>query len=104
MLDDIRSDDGLNNDGHRRRVPPQAEKQVSDREVPLPQPGVRPLSAAVHAWLDGEIDESMVASGETARDVEFWKRLNAAASSRRGARAPRGLADRIMGALPADDR
>ena len=104
MLDDIRSDDGLKNDGQRRRVPPQAEKHVSDREVPLPQPSDRPLSAAVHAWLDGELDESMVAGGETARDVEFWKRLNAAASSHRRARAPRGLTDRIMAALPVDDR
>jgi len=105
MLDDFRSDDGLKTDGRDRgrRVPPQAERQISDREVPLPQPTARPLSAAVHAWLDGEIDESAVAMGETARDVEFWKRLNDAATSRRHARAPKGLADRIMAALPPSD-
>jgi hypothetical protein len=103
MLDDIRSDDGLNTDGRDRgrRVPPQAERQITDREVPLPQPADRPLSAAVHAWLDGELDESAVAIGETARDVEFWKRLNDAATSHRNAHAPKGLADRIMAALPA---
>jgi hypothetical protein len=102
MLDDIRSDDGLNNDGRDRgrRVPPKAERQIADREVPLPQSD-RPLSAAVHAWLDGELDESAVALGETARDVEFWNRLNDVASSHHNVRAPKGLADRIMSALPA---
>jgi hypothetical protein len=100
MLDDIRSDDGLNLDGQRRVRRLDGERPLTDREVPLGQQGERRISAAVQAWLDGELPEAAVRKGDTARDVEFWNRLNGEAERRRHMRTPTHLSARIMAAIP----
>lgn len=64
------------------------------------QSGARVFSTAVHAWLDGDIPEAAVRKGDTARDVDFWKRLNDAAESRRRMHTPAYVEAQIMAALP----
>jgi hypothetical protein len=104
MVDDLRSDDGLNGfDGHHRRPRRSEESRpLSDREVPLghQEQEARVLAPAVHAWLDGELPEATVRKGETARDVEFWNQINTAVEGRRRLRTPTYLEARIMDALP----
>ena len=102
MLDDIRSDDGLNLDGQKRERRRDHQRPLADREVPLAPNETEPrlLSPAVHAWLDGELPEAAVRKGETQRDVEFWKQLLEAAEQRRHLRTPAQLEQRIMAALP----
>jgi hypothetical protein len=100
MLDDFHSDDltGGLTDG-RDRTPDQEHRPLSDREVPLGPPTAT-LADAVHAWLDGDIPESTVRRGDSARDVEFWKRLDGDLMMRRRMRTPSHLQARIMDALP----
>jgi len=101
MFDDIRSDDGQRLDGprHERRSP--AERPLTDREVPLPQPETaRVLSPAIHAWLDGELPEAAVRRGDTQRDVDFWKRMAQVTETRRHLTTPAHVQQRIMDALP----
>ncbi len=100
MLDDIHPEDGLNVNGQRRVRRTEEERPLTDREVPLGDQVGRVLSPAVHAWLDGELPEAAVRKGDTARDVEFWRRLNEAAESRRHMRTPAHVQARIMDALP----
>lgn len=103
MFDDLRSDDGLGSlDGHRRQRRPDPERPLADREVPLghQEQDARVLSPAVHAWLDGEIPEATVRKGDTARDVEFWRRVNTEAERRRRMQTPVYMETRIMDALP----
>lgn len=100
MLDDIHPQDGLSFDDRRRVRRTDEERPLSDREVPLGQQVGRVLSPAVHAWLDGELPEAVVRKGETARDVEFWKRLNEEAESRRHMRTPAHVQAQIMDAIP----
>lgn len=100
MLDDYRSDDGLGLDGRQQRTRRAADDRFADREVPLVQPGERVFSTAIHAWLDGDIPEAAVRKGDTSRDVDFWKRLNEAAESRRRMQTPAYVEAQIMAALP----
>ena len=104
MVDDLRSDDGLGSfDGHKRSARSDAERRpLSDREVPLGQPGSeqRMIAAAVHAWLDGDLPEASVRRGDTARDVEFWRQMNDEAERRRHMRTPSHVQMRIMESLP----
>lgn len=71
--------------------------QFADREVPL---GNERMDAAVHAWLDGELPEAAVRGGDTARQVEFWQRINKEAETLRATRTPASLAEDIMRAIP----
>ncbi|HKN64945.1 MAG TPA: hypothetical protein VJW73_01630 [Gemmatimonadaceae bacterium] len=101
MLDDIRPNDGQKVDGQKqeRRLP--AERPLTDREVPLPQPDTaRVLSPAIHAWLDGELPEAAVKRGDMERDVEFWKRMAQVVETRRHVTTPVHMQQRIMDALP----
>lgn len=100
MFDDIHPEDGLSFDGRRRVRRTDEERPLTDREVPLGQQVGRVLSPAVHAWLDGELPEAAVRKGDTARDVEFWKRLNEEAESRRHMRTPAHVQAQIMSAIP----
>jgi hypothetical protein len=104
MTDDLRSDDGLGGLPSHARRPRQVptESRLADREVPLGQsePESRVLATAVHAWLDGDLPEASVRRGDTARDVEFWKRLNDESERRRRMSTPVHLEARIMQALP----
>jgi hypothetical protein len=80
--------------GAQPEVP--ASAPLSDREVPI---GVARTSDLVQAWLDGDIAESQVGA-ESARTVEFWKRMDRDLAVRRMATAPELLSERIMEALP----
>ena len=75
-----------------------AERPVADREVPLDRHGG--LSAAVHAWLDGELPEAAVRKGDTAKDVEFWQTIAQETAQMRRLRTPPHLEALIMDALP----
>lgn len=105
MVDDLRSDGGLGNAPERVRRSEKApqDRPLTDREVPLSQDfgsETRVLSPAIHAWLDGELPEASVRRGDTARDVEFWRTLNAESEKRRHMRMPLQLEAKIMEALP----
>ena len=70
---------------------------LSDREVPI---GVARTSDLVNAWLDGDISESQVIGTESARTVDFWKRLDRDLETRRAMTTPAHLQQQIMNALP----
>ena len=74
----------------------------ADREVPLGhiEPAGRTLSPAVHAWLDGDVTEASVRRTDSARDIDFWKRLNGEVEHLRLMQAPIHVQARIMEALP----
>jgi hypothetical protein len=74
-----------------------ADRPVTDREVPL---GGRDTTSMLHAWLDGELAESAVRTGDGARDVEFWLRMNREMQVRRQMTTPTHVIERIMDALP----
>jgi hypothetical protein len=76
-----------------------ASKPSADREVELPI-ARRTTPASVHAWLDGDLPEAAVRHGDTARDVEFWNRLNRDITVRRQMQTPAYMIDRIMESLP----
>jgi hypothetical protein len=76
----------------------QRARPMADREVPLDRHGV--LSAAVHAWLDGELPEAAVRKGDTAKDVEFWQMIAQETSEMRRMRTPAHVEAMIMDALP----
>jgi hypothetical protein len=76
-----------------------ASKPSADREVELPI-ARRTTPASVHAWLDGDLPEAAVRHGDTARDVEFWNRLNRDINVRRQMTTPAYVYDRIMESLP----
>jgi hypothetical protein len=70
---------------------------LSDREVPI---GVARTSDLVNAWLDGDIPESQVMGTESARTVDFWKRLDRDLETRRMMTTPSHVQQKIMDALP----
>ena len=76
----------------------QRARPMADREVPLDRHGG--LSAAVHAWLDGELPETAVRKGDTAKDVEFWQMIAQETSQMRRMRTPAHVEAMIMDALP----
>jgi hypothetical protein len=88
----------------RDRIAPQSnrgdqrQRPMADREVPLDRHGG--LSAAVHAWLDGELPEAAVRKGENAKDVEFWQMIAQETSQMRHMRTPAHVEAMIMDALP----
>lgn len=104
MADDLRSEDGLGGvDGHsRRQRRSEVERPLLDREVPLGHQEQEPrvLAPTLHAWLDGELPAAPLRKGDTARDVEFWNRLNTEAERRRHLRTPAGFEARLMEAIP----
>lgn len=97
MLDNLHSSDGRSDNGRERAGRDREVAPMSDREVPL---GRRRTPAAVHAWLDGEVDETDVRNGDTKRDVEFWTRIAEQSEARRQMRTPAHLQAQIMAALP----
>jgi hypothetical protein len=102
MFVDDRQNDGQN-EGQERHVPrggraEERQRPIADREVPLDRHGG--LSAAVHAWLDGELPEAAVRKGETAKDVEFWQMIGQETAQMRRVRTPAHVEALIMDALP----
>lgn len=78
-----------------RRAP--EASRITDREVPLNHDEMSPT---VHAWLDGEVPESALRASDTARDVDFWKKLNVEVDRRREMRTPPYVYEQIMSSLP----
>ena len=102
MFVDDRHNEGSAESRERAAPPPgrgdQRQRPMADREVPLDRHGA--LSAAVHAWLDGELPEAAVRKGETAKDVEFWQMIAAETAQMRRTRTPAHVEAMIMDALP----
>lgn len=73
------------------------ERPLTDREVPLAS--ARSM-APIHAWLDGELPESAVRTAESARDVDFWRKVTEETERRRTMKTPAYLEAQIMAALP----
>jgi len=97
MRDNLHSSDGRSENGRERADRQREAAPMSDREVPLDR---RRTPAAVHAWLDGELDVAEVRRGDTKRDVEFWTRIAEQSETRRQMRTPAHLQAQIMAALP----
>ena len=103
MFVDNRQEDSNERRESRTPHPGRSEEQhanhpLADREVPLDRHPA--LSAAVHAWLDGELPEAAVRKGETAKDVEFWQMIGQETARMRSVRTPPHLEALIMEALP----
>lgn len=101
MLDDLHNPEKSRSPEAGRGQPTRsgdAGRPLADREVPLGQRDG--MSAALHAWLDGELPEAAVRKGDTAREAELWRRINYEATQLRHLRTPVGLADSVMAALP----
>ena len=98
MLDDMyepnRRDEAAREGG---KQPAEGGGPLADREVPLP-----PVTTLdhIHRWLDGDAPEPTGVRGETARSVEFWRRLDEETERRRRVVTPPYVAARIMAALP----
>lgn len=97
MLDDLHHSEGPVDGPKRLRG--DAERPLADREVPLGRVEGA-LATAVHSWLDGDLPEAAVRKGDTARDVDFWKRMHGDIARRRQVHTPAGLEMRIMAAIP----
>ena len=74
-------------------------RPLSDREVPL---AGDPRTATIHAWLDGEVPETEARTRATARDVDFWLRIEKEVEVRREMKTPAHVYRQIMEALPED--
>jgi hypothetical protein len=100
MLDDLNPQGGRGESQAPKRA--REERQpLTDREVPLEQ--ARNM-APIHAWLDGELPESAVRTAESARDVDFWRKVTEETARRRTVKTPAYLEAQIMAALPTTDR
>lgn len=73
------------------------ESRVMDREVPLP---AAPGHAALHDWLDGEVEQSRARDAEGSSQVELWNRINAETQMLRSRTTPVHVQKAIMSALP----
>ena len=98
MLDDLNPQGGRGESQAPKRAREQRQP-LTDREVPLEQ--ARNM-APIHAWLDGELPESAVRTAESARDVDFWRKVTEETTRRRMTRTPAYLEAQIMAALPTD--
>ena len=94
MRDDLNAQGGRDGREAARKAP--NTERLTDREVPLEQSHI---SAAVHAWLDGDLPESAVRA-ESKRELELWQKLNAETAVRREVRTPAHVQAQIMAALP----
>lgn len=79
----------------RRSAP--AARPPADREVPIEGH----TAASINAWLDGDVPESAVRRADTARDVDFWLRIEKEVEVRRDMKTPAHVYQQIMDALPA---
>ena len=112
MLDDLNPGARDGRDGHKdatvkpikgaaaRKDRDREVRSAVEREIPLGQQSDRAIASSVHAWLDGELPEAAVRSGDTARDVEFWRGLTSQLDMARRVRTPEHVEAQIMAALP----
>ena len=98
MLDDLNPQGGRGESQAPKRAREQRQP-LTDREVALEQ--ARNM-APIHAWLDGELPESAVRTAESARDVDFWRKVTEETTRRRMTKTPAYLEAQIMAALPTD--
>ena len=98
MYDDIHSD-ALGESRKRERGGQHPERPLADREVPIGPPSTT-IAGAVHAWLDGDTPERDARRGESSREVDFWKKMDADLARRRRLRTPVHLQAQIMNAIP----
>src|SRR5881394_1046698 len=73
------------------------ESRVMDREVPLPS---APGHAALHDWLDGDIEQSRARDSEGAQQVDLWNKINEETRMLRSRTTPVHVQKAIMSALP----
>ena len=73
------------------------ESRVMDREVPLSSV---PDHAALHDWLDGEIEQSRARDAEGTPQIDLWTRINAETEMLRRRTTPIYVQKAIMSALP----
>jgi hypothetical protein len=78
----------------RRQAP--AARPPADREVPIEGQS----AASINAWLDGDVPESAVRRADTARDVDFWLRIEKEVEVRRDMKTPVHVYQQIMESLP----
>lgn len=97
MLDDLNPQGGRGESQTPKRA--RDERPLTDREVPL---GQARNMAPIHAWLDGELPESAVRTAESARDVDFWRKVTEETERRRMTKTPAYLEAQIMAALPTE--
>jgi hypothetical protein len=69
----------------------------ADREVPLTS---HATSDVIHRWLDGDTAEPTGLRGDSAKQVEFWRRIGEETDRRRRMATPAHLSAKIMAALP----
>lgn len=99
----MKLDDNFERDRHgelpneRSERPADPQGPLADREVPL-----APIATAdvIHRWLDGDLPEPAGMHGDSARAVEFWRRIGEEAERRRQVVTPPHVAARIMASLP----
>ena len=96
---DSRGSDSRGSDSRSQQRAGVERQPLTDREVPL---GQSRTSAAIHAWLDGEMPESAIRTAESAREMDFWRKVTEETAQRRAVRAPADLEAQIMAALPTD--
>lgn len=96
MLDDL-YEPNRRGEGSREGSKPDGGAPLADREVPL-----SPAASidSVHRWLDGDAAEPTGVLGDTARSVEFWRRIESETQRRRRVVTPPYVASRIMASLP----
>jgi hypothetical protein len=74
----------------------QQDPPMLDKEVPA---GAARVSDAVHAWLDGEpVSEAELSASP--REVAFWRKVEAEASTRRHMVTPSHVQAQILATLP----
>lgn len=74
----------------------QQDPPTLDQELPA---GAAHVSDAVHAWLDGE-PVSEAALSAAPREVAFWKKVEAEASTRRRMVTPSYVQAQVLAKLP----
>lgn len=79
------------------RKPENRESRLMDREVPVPAASGH---AALHDWLDGDMEQARVRDVEGGRQIDLWNRINAESQMLRSRTTPVHVQKAIMNALP----
>ena len=102
MLDNLNARDGSGDAGRERpRRASEQSQPLSDREVPINTSGTA-TSEMINSWLDGDAPEPVAVNAESARQIDFWRRIEQESERRRHMVTPAHVKAQIMAALPAD--
>src|SRR5688572_9100206 len=100
MLDNLNArDDGGDAGRERPRRAAEQSQPLSDREVPL---GGTATSEIINRWLDGDTPEPVALQGDSARQVDLWRRIEEESERRRHMVTPAHVKAQIMAALPTE--